>query len=51
LYDFVLGFAISREVVRFAIVVVVVLLLLVAVAVFVAKLLLWFPLLDYIKMH
>jgi hypothetical protein len=51
LYDFVLGFAISCEVARFAIVVAVVILLLVAVAVFVAKLFLWFLLLDYIKMY
>jgi hypothetical protein len=37
LHDFVLGFAISREVARFATVVAVVVLLLVAVAIFVAK--------------
>jgi hypothetical protein len=51
LHDFVLGFAISREVARFAIVVVVVVLLLVAVAIFITKFFLWFLLLDYIKMH
>jgi hypothetical protein len=37
LHDFVLRFAISREVARFATVVAVVVLLLVAVAIFVAK--------------
>jgi hypothetical protein len=50
-YDFVLRFAISREVARFATVVTVVVLLFVAVAIFVAKLFLWFPLLDYVKVH
>jgi hypothetical protein len=38
LYNFVLRFAISREVARFAIVVTVIILLFVAVAVFIAKL-------------
>jgi hypothetical protein len=51
LHDFVLKFAISCEVARFATVIVVVILLLVAVAIFIAKLLFWFLLLDYIKMY
>jgi uncharacterized membrane protein AbrB (regulator of aidB expression) len=51
LYDFVLRFTISREVARFAIVVTVVVLLLIAVAIFVAKLFLWFSLLDYVKVY
>jgi hypothetical protein len=51
LYNFVLRFAISCEVARFAIVVIVVVLLFVAVAVFITKLFLWFPLLDYVEMH
>jgi hypothetical protein len=50
-HDFVLRFVISCEVARFATVVAVVVLLLVAVAIFVTKFFLWFPLLDYIKMH
>jgi hypothetical protein len=50
-HDFVLEFAISCKVARFAIVVTVIVLLFIAVAVFVAKLFLWFPLLDYIEMH
>jgi hypothetical protein len=37
-YDFILRFAISRKVARFAIVIIVVVLLLIAVAIFVAKL-------------
>jgi hypothetical protein len=51
LHNFVLGFTISRKVARFAIVIIVIVLLFIAVAVFVAKLFLWFLLLDYIKMH
>jgi uncharacterized membrane protein AbrB (regulator of aidB expression) len=51
LHNFILYFVISREVARFAIVIVVVILLLVAVAIFVAKLFLWFFLLDYIKIY
>jgi hypothetical protein len=50
-YDFVLRFVISCEVARFAIVVIVVVLLLVAVAIFVAKLFLWFSLLDHVEVH
>jgi hypothetical protein len=50
-HDFVLEFAISCEVARFAIVVTVTVLLFIAVAVFIAKLFLWFLLLDYIEMY
>jgi hypothetical protein len=50
-YDFILRFAISREVARFTIVITVIILLFIVVAVFVAKLFLWFPLLDYVEVH
>jgi hypothetical protein len=50
-HDFILYFAISYKVARFAIVIAVVILLLIAVAIFVTKLFLWFLLLDYIKMY
>jgi uncharacterized membrane protein AbrB (regulator of aidB expression) len=50
-HNFILRFAISREVARFATVITVIVLLFIAVAVFVAKLFLWFPLLDHIEMH
>jgi hypothetical protein len=51
LHNFVLGFAISCKVVRFATVIIVIVFLFIAVAVFVAKLFLWFLLLDYIEMY
>jgi uncharacterized membrane protein AbrB (regulator of aidB expression) len=50
-YDFVLRFTISRKVARFTIVITVIILLLIAVAIFVAKLFLWFSLLDYVEVH
>jgi hypothetical protein len=50
-YNFILRFVISCKVARFAIVIIVVVLLFITVTVFIAKLFLWFPLLDYIKIH